>query len=479
MICKFVDSIVAAPTTRFDFFRAAQGVMLLAQGTRIGMPSLDRSMTQSALTDGFVVGSSSYGHRVLSLRVRFAAANVDTVATQMQLLNRELDRETNFLMWQPTGATKPVFFKTYRSAPVEVDMELATTSGWECQVEILADPFALGLREALGPFTVNNDPAAGSNGLFFDVTGVIGDVPAPAVIQDTTGIRPSWFMASRQRGTPSDHTFFIQAESCTLGTDTTNPGGGPDAAMSGTGTNNYVRTSFASGTPMLTRLTWTPSTTTHTTNAQRLALTGTYRLIAVVRRSDSTSVITAQWARGNLLDTGPVVTLPGLTARLMIDLGTFTYQDAVTPGYSVPAPAGSTSVIIQAARASGTGTLDWDFLALIPADEQTLEWSRDAGFGGLLDSTYDLLMDSSQESVYLYANGGDPFAGTADFSTGRAVGLSISGSFPWVRPGQTNRFYVLTRGAAAAAEPQMDKTQSDVLTVNYWPRYLHVRPAST
>lgn len=477
-ICKFVDSIAAAPTTRFDFYRAAQGVTLLRNGTRIGMPSLDRSVTASPLSDGFHVGSSTYGARVLTLRVRFAAANVDTLATQMQLLNRELDRETNWLMWQPDGATKPVFFKTYRSAPVEVDMEEATATGWEYGLELLADPFALGLRETLGPFTVNNDPAHASNGLFVDVTGVIGDVPARAVIQDTSGLREFTLLAVRQHGTPSDHAFFRQAESCTLGLNTTNPGGGPDAVMSGTGTNNFVRTNDGGvvfDEPQ-TRLTWDLSAT-HTTTAQRLALAGAFRVMVVMR----TPGLNTNWGgvRAKVGEVTGSTVRPGTSfARRILDLGVFTYQDLVTPGLSVEAPADASfnKIEIQSSNTSGSGAdMDWDFIALIPADEGTLMWANNA-----IDTTsYDVLIDGENERVMLYTNGGNPFDGTAALRSTDAV--NESGGYLSLVPNQTNRVYVLTADYSVSSHSFMPmvKTTSEALTFNYWPRYLHVRPVTT
>jgi len=473
-ICRFVDSIAAAPTVRFDC-NDGIGATLLLRGTSIGTPQLNQAYSPSLLVDGGVVGSSAYGLRPINLLILFTFPDVEDANTAIAALLRELDRDSNLLMWQDAGAGHPVFFETIRTQPDAVDISNAGVGIWEIQVALQAKPFALGLRQTLGPYTVNNDPAAASNGLFFDVTGVLGDVPVPAVIEDDSGLRGFLLLAARQHGTPADHTFFLQAESATLGGDLTNPGGGPDAAMSGTGTNNFVRTAFA-GTAGNFGPTWDLSTT-HNTTAKKLALAGTYRLIAVVRRSDITSVITIQGTVAGVA--GKVLTLPLTTDRMMVDLGVFTYQDLVTPGHSVPAPADAASTVaVNAARTSGTGTLDYDFFALIPADEQTLMWSN-----ALATITSDVLIDSVNERILLYPDGGNPFDGTAPMRSRDAV--NASGSFPLLVPGQTNRFYVLTSsysgGSVGAGQLTlaMDKTTSEVLTVHYWPRYLHVRPVAS
>jgi hypothetical protein len=330
-------------------------------------------------------------------------------------------------------------------------------------VDIPAEPFAYGLREDIGAVTVTNDPAAGSNGMFFDVSSVKGDVAAPLVLKSTSGLDALAILATRQHGTPSDLVFFMQAEGGSLSNDTTNPGGGPDAAMSGTGTNNYVRTSFATVPTMAQRVLLTPGSAT---DAQKLAIRGTYRVFAIVRRSDTTSVMTMNYFIPSLYASS-TVTIPGEVYRQLVDMGTLTIGgDApASPGrFSTQAPASVGTLNFQAQRVSGTGTLDWDAVLLIPADEQMMIMSSVGTANGVL-------IDSENEMVYWFESGADPFAGTADVG---GTLFAIAGGFPKVLPGQTNRFYFVT--ASTSTSPNHAKASTESISAHYWPRYLTVRP---
>jgi len=464
-LCKFVDSIAAAPTVRFDFNGGI--VDLQRVGTVIEMPPLRSAWADNAMSDGGLQSSSAYGLRTIRLHA-LISGDADTVATSLQTLFRECNREDNYLLWHPRGASKPVFFKTFRAAPEALEMTEQSVGVWRVRCAMQAEPFALGLRETLGPFTVNNDPAAGSNGLFFDVTGVIGDVAADVVLIDRTATRSLAYLAVRQHGNPNGFNFWMQAESMSAvgGTDTTNPGGGPDAVMSGTGTNNFMRTTFATLATMAGRLVGTPLANTADDR-------GRFRLIAVVRRSDATSDMQIQGALGPV--TGAVLTIPKTTARQAIDLGLF------SPDYSIPDRLGgyaplsrgsSAGINLSAARSSGTGTLDWDFIALIPCDEATLIYANGTTAD---DTTPDGVIDGGQTAYFSITSGADPWA---TGPSGLPLADSLAGSCPQLVPNQTNRFYSLFM-TAQSGYMGMTKTASASIEVHYWPRYLFIRPSAT
>ena len=469
-LCKFVDAIVASPGVRFDF--NADPSSLMREGTVINPAPLNRAMGSNAMTAGGFVSASTYGMRTIVLHAMLRGS-ADMVAEALQDLMRELDRETNILMWHPQGAAKAVFFKTFRSTPDLFDMSEQAINVWRVRATILAEPFALGLRETIGPFTVNNDPAAGSNGHFFDVTGVIGDVPSPFVFVNTGTHNGNGTIAMRQHGTPSDMAswVFVQGESCTLGTDTTNPGGGPDAAMSGTGTNNYVRTSFATAT-MTTRIT----RTLILTDAAGLAWRGRYRLLAVVRRSDNTSVMTAQATVSSAIavgTVGAVVAIPQTTNRQLVDLGIFTGGAPIkSVGFygAAELPTLDLSASIAAARASGTGTLDWDYFMFIPADESYMT------FDGLFNPTAEMVVDGNLESAYQTENGVDPFLATSSIV---AWWFAVTGGFPALVPNQTNRVFYVIGAHTAGVGNVIAKADVGTVSLYYWPRYLFVRPSAT
>lgn len=463
---QIVDSVAASPNTRLDL---NDDTIWKCVSFDAPPPRLRRAMSSNAMRDGVFVSSSQYEARRIVARFQVFRSSRDLAAVQLQTLARELDRTDNYLKLQHDTASKPVFFKLFRSDYTAVRDIAGQSSAYECEVELLAEPFALGLRETLGPFTVNNDPAHASNGCYVDLTGVIGDVAAPVVIVDTTAYAPCFWLGVRQHGTPSDLTFFAQAESLSFGDDTSVPGGGPDAAMSGTGTNNYATTSFATEADMALRLIWTPSDST-VSAAAGLALRGGYRLVAVVRRSDASSVIRVQLQSGAY--DGPVVTVPLTTSRQAIDLGLWTPGESeVRPGgYADPVPVDTHDIVIHAARDSGGGSIDWDFLLLVPADEAQLVCNEDTD----RSTSVDVVIDGHNESVYAFT-GGDPFAGTAGYAS--AV-KGASGGFPGVVPNQTNRFILLT-GESPAAGIVTSKSTSEALTFHYWPRYLYIRPSAS
>ena len=451
-VVKFVDSIASSPTTRLDVNDGAQWTV---RDFSAPPPRLRRSAVSNAMTDGAYVSSSTYDARTLFLEVDLITTTQDLGATELQKLARELDRSTNYLMYQPNALTKPVFFKTWRSDFSDVVDVRVVGAYRRLSIELLAEPFALGLRETISVGTVTCNPASGSQGCYFDVTGVIGDVPAPCVMTAAVSsiIGGYWSTTRTQINT----TQFVQAESMTLGTDTTNPGGGPDAAMSGTGTNNYRRTSFATAT-MVTRL-----STTTTPSAG-----GTHRLIAYVRLSDATTTVNVRAAIVGFGLTAPVATLALSTGRQAVDLGLLNYP-RFTVGADGTTNAVPTSVTTQlmAERVSGAGTLDWDFLIWVPAEEQSLI-VNDPGWAFAA-------FDSVNDRVIGYGSG-NPLTGTAVTAT---QAEPFTGSLPYLSPNVTNRF---TWAGADAPGVLATCGVGDNLTsvsLTYNPRYLYVRPSTT
>ena len=463
-LVKIVDSIAAVPTTRLNL---SDGTIWRVTSFDAPPPRLRRSMSQNAMTDGGFVSSSQYEMRTLTIGLFLTRSTEDANATQLQTLSRELDRETNYLMYQPVGAAKPVFFRTMRSDMTSV-REIPTPSGSAqrmIEVEILAEPFALGLKETISPGTIANDPA-GANPHYVDVTGVIGDVAAPSVITTGTGTTGAGYLAVRQRGTPSNITTFMaqQAESATsLGTDTTNPGGGPDAAMSGTGTNNYVRTSFATTASAAIRIehNFTPPTVDHA---------GSYRLLVVLRRSDASSTIRIQ-ANVAQATVGPqqssgYVTVPLASTRQVVDLGIFNLgPSAVAEGvYGSSLVASTINLDLWAERTSGAGTLDWDYWIWLPADESLLTFHDYS-----TTATGALVFDAANENLARR---------TGTTTTVQYDYFQVAGGFPALVPNQTNRVVILLADLYQTAHT-IAKTDTAALTVTYWPRYLYVRPATT
>jgi len=237
-VIRFVDSIAASPTVRLDLNdNVTWGV---TYDSDFSPPSLKSSWAGTLLADGELLTAAAYANRTINLTLEVKVSTVDAVAEQLQKLWRELNRPTNFLMWQPTGMTHPVFFRTFRSSDTSVTDYPGAGTFRVVEVSVEAEPFAYGLKEALSTVTITNDPAADTNGMYFDVPSPKGDVETPlylaidgSVINPPTEGAPQSLIAVRRRGTPADGPFVLQAEAMTLAA---NSAGGSDSAIApGTG----------------------------------------------------------------------------------------------------------------------------------------------------------------------------------------------------------------------------------------------------
>jgi hypothetical protein len=464
---KFVDSIAASPATRLDLADVTTW-RVVRDGTSFPPPPLRRVVAQTLLRDGAIIPSSAYDLRDITLDLTVDAVTADATATALQSLYRELDRPGgNLLRWQHE-TTHPVFFRTFRASAAAVDVRPGGSDGRKKRVlvDLLAEPFALGLREdPVSLVTVSTNPAAGSNGCFVDVTGVKGDVEAPAFIRwpdsAITAAGQQSVFAVRRRGTPSAAPFLFQAEAATQGTDTTTQVN--DANFSGSG-NNYSRTTFATTTTMVARLTVTDLGTAS------VDLRGRYRVFLRYRKNTTSDGINLELRWG---DTSGFVTItndafvtPNTTNITTADLGEVTIPaggDPVTdPSGTELSVSDSYRFRLMAERTSGSGSIDFDFLLFVPADDRLaiVQWPSSA----LADRW---LLDARDNSVH------------ARDSSDRVVSAwmpAVAGGLSMLTPNQTNRIYMLQRVEPTVAWALTTVTN---VSVSYWPRYLSVRPAST
>lgn len=452
---RFVDGPTAAPTVRFDL---NDDTYCHVRVFNPNLPRLRRAMSSNLMRDGVNVSSSVYDGRTLALDIDLICPSQDKWAERFQLLARELDRETNWLEYRPAGMTHSVFFKTYRS-DVSSLVEFPSPRAFrQFGIELLADSHAVGIRESVVVGTVSNNPAAGSNGCYFDVSGIKGDVPAPMVL--VTSYHPGvpttdqLILGVRQSGTPENMLHSFQAESGTAGTNTTNPGGGPDGAMSGSGTNNYLRCAFGTDT-MQPRV----SITAATSAVNKAEMAGTYRVFAGIRRS-AAGTLRARLVAPNS-STGEDVTLPTTTAtRLLVDLGLMT-MDSANPSVYPKA-----TLTVEAARDSGTSNLDFDVVHLVPADATLMIATVTHSTTGAL------VVDGETDSVYTVDDASAVYSG-ADIEVTRDN--QAAGGIPMLAPRVTNRFVMIRHTDGAS----YDRTLNTPVTIYYLPRYGYVRPLAT
>lgn len=461
-VIQFVDSVSDTAGIRLSLTTAPWSVLF--NGTDVSPPPLRRATVSTLLADGGIIPASAYDNRTVTLHLQLDHAVPGTSATQLQLLSRELDRPTNVLRWRPDPTLPAVYFRTFRSP----DYALAADHGinrHEFTVQLVAEPFSIGVREDIAPVTVNSNPVS-SNGRFWDITGVKGDVETPLMITIPAASLDvcQTVFGVRRRGTPSAAPFVIQAEAMSVGADTAL--GANSATYSGAGNNNMV-TTFAVSPGLFARLTATASAFPATS----VDIRGTYRVFA--RATIPSTIVQASFrlVHGIRRTTNATVTYTsgGVLATTTIDLGLVQIPEGVDPGtlgYSgAQIPAIPPYLEVQASRISGSGSVTWDYIVLVPADDcfSIVSW-------GLSPSTGPpdrMVFDGVSRTVYNIDSSGNIFDGTT---------TSFVGNPPMVSPGVTNRIAMLRNVTPNGVDAV---TGSVAVTVAYWPRYLTVRPVST
>jgi hypothetical protein len=458
-VIQFVDSIAASPTVRLDLNSVSSNLMVSAGGIDLSPPPFREAVASTLLQDGDQVAAGAFGNRTVKLPLKLVyAASTDAAATAIQNLARELNRPRNILKVQLDGATSPVFFRTYRAPNFVLSMlGLLLTANTEITLEIPAEYAAYGLLETpVSAVSVSTDPAAGSNGCFVDVTGVKGDVESPALISfpgSAVGIGVQTLTAVRRRGTPANTPFFLQAEAMTQGTNTTVQAN--DANFSGSG-NNYSRCTFTTASDQI-RL----STTTLGTSG--VDLRGRYRVFLRYRKNTSGDGVNIRLLWGDSLSMveNDIYATPASTSFRAADLGEISLPFGFDPIYAGDGTELSVSnavnIEVRAERTSGTGTVDFDVLVFVPADDRLAitEWAN---------ALETHVLDARDTSVYVRDGSNRVVSSAAPH---------IPGGYPLLSPNQTNRIFLLRSIAVWTL------TTMSSVSVSYYPRYLTVRPAST
>lgn len=462
-IVDFVDTIDASPTTRLDL---NDGVLwrTLLSGSDFTPPGLRRSTTSTYLSHGDWVAATAYTNRIVTLELQLVASTPDALAEQLQNLARELERATNILRVWRDGATKPVFFETFRSPFAAVREQLVTHRS--ARVEIQAKPFALGLRETLSTSVVSNDP---STGCYIDIPFPAGDVETPLYLDVKgsdiiTTLRNQSTIAMRRRGTPANAPWIIQAESMTLAANTALQAN--DAAMSGAG-QNYVRASSLTSS-FVTRLTSAVFPSSASVDAR-----GKYRPYLRVRKTSGTGEVRVRLVISpdgttEITPDGVGVVLPDGTGVQWAEFPVI--QIPVGEDPIIDGPGGdylaTRGIIfkIQISLTANTSNLDVDCLVLMPADDRLCRvlWP------GVSGPTTMRLDSSSKPKVYGLGSSGETYS--TDIR-------ALDGGTPMVSPNAYNRMWILKNTGTTAADTLSGTTE---ITPFYYPRYLNaIRPASS
>lgn len=457
---QFVDGIAASPTVRLDLNSAATGFTVSRDGLDLSPPPMKRATAGTLLTDGEFIPSAAYDNRVLKIPVRLVAKTAAASATALTNLARELNRPTNVLQVQLDGTSTPTFYRTFRAPDYTLDLlkiRLQYTS--TMTLEIPAEPFGYGQRVTSSQFVITNDPATGTNRAQFDVTGVTGDVETPAFLLldlsagAAAGTIYAPIIAVRRWGTPSNITPYVQAESGTLGTNTTS------TAVTGASGGNAARCTFGTNT-LITRVS---IAVPYQAGSPVVDARGTYRIFARLHAAAANSytlrfLVTAFFGGATIVAGDSVTFAPPDGSFYLVDLGLIQLPLGSNPageGYAAAKTVQSITLQVQAQRDSGATALDIDYIAALPADQEFLRMLST----GFLDLTFDGPNDAGY-----YIN-----------DTNNAIGSDLApipvyaGSIPMLTPNGTNRFYVLRPDAADGTDVA---ARTFGITVSYWPRSL-------
>lgn len=462
---QFVTDISASPTLRLNINDGSTYVVDVGR-VDLDPPEYDQGWADNPMLPGSRLTRSQPKNRTLTIPVHIVSTTAQGQAVAIENLTRELARR-NFLKVQFAN-TNPIYFRTFIDPKIGVKIRRQLQDSSTITLQIPAEPYGYGPRvEVTGSeFTVANDPAL-SNGLKFDITGVLGDAPTPLLLQVTSlgssgtpsGVVSKWtHIATRRRGTPGNLSNVVQAENMLASTDTTST---IDANMSG---GNKMRVSFATNTSMTVRLSDSfPDNGIATVEAR-----GLYRVYARVQKTVAGDNIAMQLRYGTGAVNhviGDTVTLANTTNPYLVDLG---YMPV--PAYSDPESLGFSGTIMKAftswwglyvQRVSGTGQLDIDFVFFMPADEPTTVMVKFP----VTDTRY--VFDGTHESgglVYGSTTALDEVTNIA-----KPPEIIAGGGFPELIPGQTNRIFFLRNVDPNGSLDAL--TNTTTLRAYYWPRW--------
>jgi hypothetical protein len=463
-LIQFVDAPISSPTVLLDLNDDAKWG---CRSYNMSPPPLRRAATSSLLRDGEYISSSAYGNRVIALDLDMNTTTQDLSATEVQKLARILDAPRSWLKFQPTGATAPVFFRTWRADAQTIEEVVAASAYRKLSISIPAEPAAIGLREdTIAAVTVTHNPAAGTRGMFADTGTIKGDLATPMFLWLGNTVDNTEFMVFATETAPAGGIYYGQGEAGTNFNADTAVSAANDALMSGAG-NNYARTTFATTTSFVSRLdipiTPLPPIGEYTVMARiRATATMTVKLQASMKSAGN---LGPNASRVNLSDNGEAAP----TAPQIVNLGILAHPPLLgtpTYGYATAITPAAASINIKAGRLSGSGNLDYDYVELVPTGSMV------AITAGSPTSAAGWVLDGINDDDY-HISTTSPFSGSPTLYGKVADTFSNrTGGIPMLVPNAVNRIHAIIGSKATV-------TDTHTMSVSYWPRYIYLRPAAT
>jgi hypothetical protein len=446
-IVRFVDAPTKTATIRYDL--QGKSAQVLAAGFSMGNPTVSG--------DPGAYGAS-YGPR--KLQMTQLVDDVKSVALPlMSKLARELGRRKNWLMFQHSPDSQPVWFRTYQSADAEVSLantysEVLRRDAWAISVAVNAEPFARGERVTLSTVTVGNDPTTGTNPCRYVLPTISGDAPTPLRIRmraSTTVVRAEATFLLSLMGSNIAPTSSLMASIPAIGSDTSSVAAGGDMTS-----GQFYQVTFATQAGMVDRL---------ACSVAGLPF-GSYKVLARVRSNGGFSM---RLTTPNVQDT---VSVGAAAAVQYLDLGDIDFpsgarvEDDFLPG----ATAGDAlpfTFKIQAAT-SGATTLDIDHVTLVPVSLQDAD--ADSFYCHYTASANSpaadgVWIDGDTESVRVVSSG--------DAWKELAAPTRRQGGYPYADPTATNVLRLFQTYTPAPGDLDTLSRSCD-LVISYQPLWLNL-----
>lgn len=402
-----------------------------------------------ALHDGWSFGAPSlsgepgtrgrtWGTRTTSLPLQVQGSKSAALAA-LSNVAREIARAENWLRFQLSPDVRPVWLRTYATAPGPLDPVAVyndrTSDLWRVDLPVAADPFAVGEEVTLPALSITNTPA----GMTAELPPISGDVPAPARVRVDKGaggmLGPAVAVAHTVPGVVASPSW----------------GAGVGSAVTNAG---YIAGSYrATGalSDWATLATWSPGALP----------AGRRRLLVRLGGSSGVGSVQLRWvvaaAGVSSRVTSRAVTVPVFDQVRWVDVGEVPYPLVDDLGLGALA---ETTLRLEGKRLvpGGDLRLDAPLLMLSDASEDDLLMLSpdDVGLGAV-----SLLVDASVRRAAM-AVGGAPM---------RAPGAV--GGWPFVHPGRDNHLTVLQNLDPTRVDSRHDSAVSSVsVSVSYRPQYM-------
>lgn len=486
-LVKYVDSPAVGAVVRYDFNDQAGTPSKKVTEFDPGVPTLEGDPDAVGQQWGF--RSPQIVHTIKGTKAQAMAA--------LSAVSKEQLRRTNWVLFQPSAATQPVWFKTYRTGyqPITLDQVYVRVDGggnvplpdtWKITVPLVADAFTYGARVTLSTFLVIQGPTD-----LTTPTRTAMHVVLPALKGDAlTKLRVSVAPAGNVSGnSPGTSAWLI---GCSIGESTmTDPVvdiGTGDTFIPGTGmaAPTADATYFSGSYRAVTIAAASPNLISRGTGALPVVPIGRYKIL--LRAAYTAGVAKTLQFRLNLINpSGGTVLVPGSTVtvpmlstdtgrKFWVDLGEFQLPTAVT----APSDGGGTVAAATIGLDIGTqdgsaSSVNVDALKLIPVD-------------GALVSQTTLLRLLGPAGQPLQASTTATFDGDLDQSWARTTSSgnylpgwlpALMGAYPVADPtAAKNILHVIAldpgQGTTSGTARITDLNDQDSVDVSYYPRFLHV-----